>query len=63
MMIALAHTEVLVSIDPTTEEPIAEVPVASVPMVRDAVNAARRAQPSWAARPVEERATTISPEP
>jgi succinate-semialdehyde dehydrogenase/glutarate-semialdehyde dehydrogenase len=42
-------------LDPATEEPIAEVAVASVEDAMDAVSAAHRALPGWAARPPRER--------
>ena len=42
-------------IDPATEEPIAEVAAASVDDALDAVTAAHRALPGWAARPPRER--------
>ena len=43
------------SVDPATEEPIGRVPLAEAADVARAVDAARRAQPGWAARPVTER--------
>jgi len=49
-----------VSIDPATEEVLAEIPTASEREVGEAVARARRAQPGWAARPIEERAACLS---
>ncbi|HET6203542.1 MAG TPA: aldehyde dehydrogenase family protein [Planctomycetota bacterium] len=49
----------LVSIDPATEEPIGEVPVADEAEVASTVACARRAQPGWSARPIEERASIL----
>ncbi len=46
----------LKSRDPANDEVIGEVPVASVTDVRDAVAAAKAAQPAWAAQGAEERA-------
>ena len=51
--------EWLESENPADESPLGRAPVASVEDVRRAVDAARRAQPGWAARSVWERAATL----
>jgi acyl-CoA reductase-like NAD-dependent aldehyde dehydrogenase len=43
------------SINPATGEPIGRVPLSSQQQVKDAIAAARAAQPAWAARPDAER--------
>jgi acyl-CoA reductase-like NAD-dependent aldehyde dehydrogenase len=50
----------LKAFNPATEEPIAEVPEASRAQLDDAVAAARRAFPAWAARPEAERQAFVT---
>ncbi|HKB17355.1 MAG TPA: aldehyde dehydrogenase family protein, partial [Planctomycetota bacterium] len=58
-MVLAPDSKTLVSIDPATERPVGEVPIASESDVRAAVDGARRAQPAWAARPIESRAAIL----
>ncbi|MCI0588029.1 MAG: aldehyde dehydrogenase family protein [Planctomycetes bacterium] len=58
-MVLAPESKTLVSIDPATERPVGEVPLASERDVRAAVEGARRAQPDWAARPIEARVAIL----
>src|SRR3954471_10940472 len=47
------------TVDPATGEPLATYPAADVDAVREVLAAVHAAQPSWAARPVAERAGLV----
>ncbi|MGE5281033.1 MAG: CoA-acylating methylmalonate-semialdehyde dehydrogenase [Chloroflexota bacterium] len=53
------EVEALADIDPATGEVVAEVPLSGVDEVRDAVAAARAAQPGWRAVPPQRRARAV----
>lgn len=55
----LAHNGGFEVIDPATGKPFARAPLASLGDLDDAVRAARRAFPAWAATPIEERARAV----
>lgn len=55
----LATAETFPVIDPATGQPFADAPLASRADLDRAVDAARRAFPSWAATPIDERAQAI----
>ncbi len=55
----LATAETFAVIDPATGQPFADAPLASRADLDLAVDAARRAFPSWAAMPIDERARAI----
>lgn len=55
----LATAETFAVIDPATGQPFADAPLASRADLDLAVDAARRAFPSWAATPIDERARAI----
>ncbi len=56
---ALATAETFAVIDPATGQPFADAPLASRADLDRAVDAARRAFPSWAATPIDARAQAI----
>jgi len=55
----LATAEIFAVIDPATGQPFADAPLASRADLDRAVDAARRAFPSWAATPIDARAQAI----
>ena len=52
---AVASSERFMTFNPATGEPLAEIAIADEVAVRAAVAAARKAQPAWAATPLDER--------
>ena len=54
-----AATDWIVSVNPSTEEPIGRVPAGTAADVATAVEAARRAQPAWAALTIAERGAQL----
>jgi len=52
---AVGSEKTFESINPATGESIGRVPISSQQQVKDAIAAARAAQPAWAARPDAER--------
>lgn len=58
-MVASESGEWMISLDPATEVEIGRVPVGTAEDVARAAQAAERAQPDWASRPVGERAALL----
>ena len=60
-MTTLTASDVLVSVNPATGEPVGDVPVTPAGQVPQVVAAARAAQPEWAALDLAARAAALAP--